>query len=240
MTVEESLDIKFDHQDKFALDGWVDNIPYLDMWGNRSSSGWLFPSSNRSHFIAVTNRTPDANQFEFQIQYWALYNNDHLFFQPTTSKKNHLLDVLDGDVLDDPMVIHVSGRPLDYLFWSYGLHDWGWWIVEGQDPFINHFNNIHGNFRKYSGRFKCPTIWVSMNSECAYKLGHQVLSGHSADLQAASANKVNQELGEMLKSQHLPYYDADLVLRSPELCNVTGDGRYLLHPPFAFVYKYAY
>ena len=224
MTVEESLDIKFDHQDKFALDGWIDMIPYLEMWGVDQGAGWVFPSSNRSHFTAVTNRTPDADHYNFQIQFWALYNNDYLYSRVGTSKKNHLTDVLNGTVLDDPMMMKVGGRKMDYLFWSYGLHDWGWWMVENQDIVKNFYNNIHGHFRANQANFPCPAAWVSLNSNCDFSMGNGVVGGHSANYQVVSIDRLNRELGGILRAEHLPYYDADLVLRSPELCNVTGDG----------------
>jgi hypothetical protein len=241
MTVEESLDIKFDHQDKFALNGWIDKMPYIEMWYNQST-GWVFPSSNRSHFVEATNRTPDADHFQFQIQYWELYTGGLLFDtkgSPSTTNRSRLDDVVEGNVLKDPMVMKVGMRKVDYLFCNHGLHEWGWWVTDRFDPVLRFYGTQYDSFRSWSNHSDIPSVWVSINSECIDKLGNNAMS-HSADLQAASANKVNQELGEMLKSRHLPYYDADLVLRSPELCNVTGDGRYLLHPPFAFVYKYAY
>jgi hypothetical protein len=225
MTVEESLNIKFDHQDLFALDGWIDRIQSLEMWkgGGPATEGWFFPSSNRSHFMAVTNRTPDAEQYDFQIQYWALYTLDH-FFSVGTSKQSHVVDLLDGTVLQDPIVIQAGGRKMDYLFWEYGLHDWGWWLKEGQDIVKNFYNNIHGNFRNSRGNFHHPAVWVSLNTNCDFSLGPGIVGGHSANFQVVSIDRLNREFGDILKKEHWPYYDADLVLRSPELCNVTGDG----------------
>ena len=67
-----------------------------------------------------------------------------------------------------------------------------------------------------------PNAWVSMNTECKELLQKQFVPN-----QAQIANKVNQLLGDVMAADGLPYMDADLVLRSPDLChNVTGDGMY--------------
>jgi len=65
-----------------------------------------------------------------------------------------------------------------------------------------------------------PNAWVSMNTECKEKVNSPIVPN-----QAEMANEVNQLLGEVMATDRLPYMDADLVLRSPDLCqNVTGDG----------------
>jgi hypothetical protein len=227
-TIEESLDARYIPWDPVLLDGWIDRIPYLEMWGESRGDGWgrgfVFPSANRSHFFAVTNRTPDAEMFHFQVQFFWLQKNHYLFQEAGASNKSHLMDILEGTVLKDPMMIKVGGRKTDYLFWSYGLHDYGFWLVEGQNPVSNFYRNIHRHFRDNNKHYHFPAVWVSLNSNCAEKLRPQHYQ------QAVMMNKTNQELGAMLKPEHWPYYDADMVLRSPALCNVSADGTYCALP----------
>jgi hypothetical protein len=229
MTIEDSLDIKFDHHGMNFLDGWIDWFPsHLEMWENPPCRGWIFPSTNRSHFM--TNRTPDANHYDFQIQYWELYNSNRVYHsRGKKSNKSYLTDVLEGTVLDDPVVKKVGGRKMDYLFMNYGFHDFGGWLLENRDVVQLFYNSFHGQgYRGHLSHFHNPVIWVSLNSNCDFSFGNGVVGGHSANFQVRSVDRINREFGDLLKAGYWPYYDADMVLRSPDLCNVTGDGTYVL------------
>jgi hypothetical protein len=142
-----------------------------------------------------------------------MYNHDELFSPSDEGKQNRLVDVLEGSVL---------GRKMDYLFWAYGLHHTNLWVRESEDPVSNFYRIIHVNFRNYSNYFKCPAVWMSLNSHCIEKLKINNITHLKS--QAIMVNQTTQKLGEMLKTQHWPYYDADLVLRSPALCYVSADG----------------
>ena len=190
-TVEESLDVKFDYQDKFALDGWSDF----------TEQGYtIFPSSNQSHFVEVTGRIPNDVQqaFDFQIKYLRFLKKDEYY-----------LDYYLTKVIEDK---------IDYLFWNFGFHELSSWVVEGENPVLTFYADFHGIFRDYYYSFNCPAVWVSMNSNCQIKKKIQ----YQKDVMPV--NKLNMELGEILKVEHWPYYDATMVLRSPELCTVSDDG----------------
>jgi hypothetical protein len=186
------------------------------MWGleDGQSYAWLFPSVNNTNTIRDKDYT-----YDFQIQYWHLYFKDNMIFRVGKSGANHITDVIEGTVLQDPMAIQSKMRPTDYLFWSFGLHDEGWWWEE---PFTqNFFDNIHKHYREFIPKFTYPAVWVSMNSRC------KAMVADKFKVQYYMMNTVNQELGERLKAEHLPYYDADLFLRTPENCNISGDGLHL-------------
>jgi len=211
-TIEESLDVKFDRQDLFALDGWMDQF-FLDMWGveDGQSYAWIFPAMNQTNQSKNDSSVP----FEFQIQYWHLFCRENMLFRVGTSGANHINDLIDGTVLKDTMAQQYKMRPTDYFFWSYGLHDEGYWWTE---PYTELFhNNILGVFGTYVPHFKYPAVWVSMNTRCKDMIPDEFKT------QYIMMNTVNQELGARLQSEKLPYYDADLFLRTPQNCNVTGD-----------------
>jgi hypothetical protein len=212
-TVEESWDTHFNH-DISAFKDYFDVVTLKDLWGEEESG-----LGGQNHHMMVYPSLYYRSSFDFQIQFWALFNNTKILDCPTNSGANRIIDLLDGTVLRDPVAQEHILRPIDHLFWSYGIHEWDLWK---NGPFTDLFyNNIHKTFRDYMSHFTYPAVWVSMNTWCVDK----VIQTHKMRVPLTVA--VNKELGERLKTENFPYYDADLFLRGPQSCNVSGDGRHV-------------
>jgi len=94
----------FKRQKRRWMDGWMDRIfderyeLYAYLW-------------NRSSFQAKTNRIPDRDKFPFQIQFFWLATLSELFSN-NSIKENHLIDILEGHVLEYPMLTRCLRTPL--------------------------------------------------------------------------------------------------------------------------------
>jgi hypothetical protein len=114
-------------------------------------------------------------------------------------------------------------RPIDFLLWNHGLHDWGWFDKTPRGP--KFFETIVlRDYLKVIPHAKMPTVWVSMNSECPSKL-------RDVDVQRDQHGMVddaNKFTNLRSLESKIAYWDADAVLRSADedsnVCAHSADG----------------
>lgn len=225
-TVEESYDHKYEgpfqafrgrFQDE--LDGLYEPINDLEKWGPLGSRlSWILPATNQTlnhrwKFLIEHNVTSKYNKYRNESSSYDF----QVLFIPSLKTEDRLVveDIISGVFLEDPVAKNIGLRGIDLLIWSYGLHDKTLWHYEPYDE--SYFQSILSNFVDLIPKSKYPIVWSSMNSQCHRKT---VVFGN----QSTMINTVNQRIGVKMKLNHLPYYDADYVLRTPDICNISHDG----------------
>eukprot|EP00597_Dinobryon_sp_UTEXLB2267_P004944 CAMPEP_0170062230 /NCGR_PEP_ID=MMETSP0019_2-20121128/3526_1 /TAXON_ID=98059 /ORGANISM="Dinobryon sp., Strain UTEXLB2267" /LENGTH=155 /DNA_ID=CAMNT_0010268309 /DNA_START=1716 /DNA_END=2183 /DNA_ORIENTATION=+ len=112
-------------------------------------------------------------------------------------------------------------KKIDLAFWSHGLHDWGWW---DSPPYgKRYYDTMVKQWITMRTQVPTPVVWVSMNNNCL-ELIQNSLMGSKKFVQGAMVEEANWYVHKRLREEKLPYWDAASVLRSPQRCNVSGDG----------------
>lgn len=215
----EELDQAPDHKVDKRMEMLMTNASIVGQYQhwevNAAWNALVYPKQNS------TTRKPIEAQHEWQIQVWMLYSNTHIDRQVDDVITNNLKNKTSG--LDNPLL-----HDVDLLFWSYGLHDWGWWDTPpfGQkyyDCFVRRWKEI----RQLPDA--APSVLVSLNPECVEKFpwaehSNGILNSDRFHTQAAMAEDANYFVNARMKLENLPYWDAGAPLRSPYRCNVSDDG----------------
>jgi hypothetical protein len=161
--------------------------------------------------------------WEWQVQAWMLYSHDELLpIEEGYPNNPHL--VLSGQMAglkENPYL-----RKVDFAFWCHGLHDSGWW---DQPPYgLNYYNNIVQHWQHVMEKEDvAPSVYVSMNPECKWKLkgGHTFISSpRHTDVQYNMVENATLYMNSIMREKRLPYWDAASVLRTEKRCDHTPDG----------------
>jgi len=82
------------------------------------------------------------------------------------------------------------------------------------------YDKIFQVYLNHRPRFQNPVIWTSTNTACL------VVTEEPYRAMNAGVIPVNQQLGNILRDDHVPYFDNDLLLRTHENCpTASDDGR---------------
>lgn len=225
-TVEESYDHKYESPYKAfigkfqdELDGLFEPINDLEKWGPLGSRvSMVFPatyqtSKHRWNFLLKQNITSKYYKYRNET---SSYDFQVLFIPSLKTEEISVVeDIISGVFLEDTLSKSIGVRGIDLLIWSYGLHDKILWHYEPYDE--SYFQSILSNFVNLYLKSKYPIVWSSMNSQCSPRL-------RAFGNQSTMINTVNQRIGAKMKINELPYYDADYVLRTPTICNISHDG----------------
>jgi len=202
VTALESPTEKFDYKHSLDTNGtkiedfsfWQHNVP------GHNFNGYVFPQAHKAA----------AEGWSWQVQVWNLFRNEFI-------QSGQVDDVLSNKKLLDanPLL-----RPIDLAFWNHGLHDWGWWDKEPYGE--KFFDTMVTQWLEARKKTTIPIVWVSMNDECAPKISFSL--NNRAAKQAEMVKKGNLYTNSRLQKEGLPYWDANAVLRTPVLCNISDDG----------------
>jgi len=208
--VHDSPDSKFDKKSEFIWNNCT-KIPYFHSWGRKNRrgvndyNGYLFPKYEfaQSH--------PDWN---WQIQVWEIYCNEMIH-------TGALEDVLHNRMIRENNET-MKFRKIDLGFWNHGLHDWGWW---DSPPYgKNYYSTMVSQWIAMRNHVPTPVVWVSLNNNCRSLIDNIIVGSQKADTQVKMIEEANWYTHKRLRAEKLPYWDAASVLRSPQRCNVSGDG----------------
>lgn len=161
----------------------------------------------------------DKEGWDWQVQVWELYSRSHLHAKGVDNKLNHAADILHNNMVNDSLGL----RTIDLAFWSHGIHDFGWW---NKPPYyLMYWEQMVGEWLRLYNTAPVPSVWVSMNNNCEHLISFSLMQ--NAGTQALMMEEVNKYVHKTMKHQNLPYFDAASVLRTPKICEVSGDGIHL-------------
>jgi hypothetical protein len=201
--LNHSDDVKFDYNE-MDLHGMV--IPDFPFWSKNvplhNHNGYIFPKPFDEKYVTPIHH-------KWQVQMWSLFRRE--FMAGGQSK----------DVIAQRMVNESLGiRPIDFLLWNHGFHDYGWFNTLPYGPKYFETIILRDYLRVIPDHAKMPTLWVSMNSNCPSKLRPEDRS-RDQDGMVVEANKYANQI---LLDRKIPYWDADAVLRTPADPNATDPG----------------
>ena len=177
----------------------IDDVPFWKLnVPPHNHNGYIFPKPFNSSFT----------EHKWQLQMWSLFRREFMYGGQAV------------DIIKNRMVNATQNlRPIDFVLWNYGLHDYGWFQEppRGQryydalvkSDFVNNIPNA-----------KMPMVWVSMNQNCKAKMREEELKRDQAGMVTDANAYVNMKF---LQSK-LPYWDADAVLRTDSSCERSADG----------------
>ena len=125
-----------------------------------------------------------------------------------------------NDVMHNKMVNKTQNiRPIDFLMFNFGLHDWGYFF-EQPNRGLKYHNILKREYIEVYKELPMPSIWVSMNTNCDQKLPIDI---RKMD-QAGMVTDANKYINERFLKDKIPYFDADAVLRTNDSCMHSADG----------------
>jgi hypothetical protein len=197
--LEDSPSYKFDNKGDLTVNGT--RIPNFDSWKHN------VPGHNYNGYVFPQPEVAAKEGYQWQVQIWNLFRIE---FQAGQANQ----------VLNNEMVSKFAPlRPIDLAFYSYGLHDYGWFNEQPHGE--KFYGQMIRRWKEIRMKASVPSVWVSMNSECRRLIKYSL---SNMDLQAFMVEEVNWYLNQQLLKEKLPYWDATAVLRSPQRCNVSDDG----------------
>mmetsp|Transcript_26501 Transcript_26501/g.36496 ORF Transcript_26501/g.36496 Transcript_26501/m.36496 type:complete len:333 (-) Transcript_26501:29-1027(-) len=204
--VESSPDFKFDKKSESIWDNCT-QIGYFQSWGHKNKggpddhNGFLFPKKE----LAAQN--PGWN---WQVQVWSIFRN-YMIHQGS------LKQVLSNEMMKE----NLQFKKADIAFWNHGLHDWASW---NSPPYgEKHYQTVVKEWLDLRNQVPTPTIWVAMNNNCIDLMENAMINTKKIT-QTTMVEEANFYVHKRLREEKLPYWDAASVLRSPQRCNVSGDG----------------
>jgi len=200
VTLEEALDVKFDKNHELGHNGT--EIGFYSMWNSTKYD-------QRGNYIFPQPPLGKLHQWEWQVQYWGFYRNDLL--------EGHVGDVMSGKVSQQGQK---DVKPIDILFWSHGLHDWGWWDKKPYGE--NFYKTMLNQWLRLRDESPFPSVWVSMNPNCASKIGGTL--GPPPQQQWDMIENANAYVNQETLAKKVPYFDAAAPLRTPDRCEHSADG----------------
>ncbi len=149
-----------------------------------------------------------SKNWNWQIQFFDLYNLVFL-------DDGKLYNIMNNNAT----YLNSSINKMDILFVNWGLHNQNYFFDAPQGK--NYHKNIFSIWYNSRNNSVLPTVYTSLNPQCAEKVYHP-LKKHV--LQAESVEKANAYINKFTLENAIPYWDAGAVLRSSNRCNVTADG----------------
>jgi hypothetical protein len=199
MAIESAPDVKFD---RVA----ADTFRSINATRIGSFRSWKL---NGEHYNGLLYPEVQGDE-TWQVQAWTLRNGDFL-------KDHHLEDVLSGVLrAEEPRLRHV-----DIAFWSYGLHEQRRWNMPPYgEKYYNHFVEQWLRVRQ---QVPVPLVWTSINEQCV-EMDPQKRAPGDFKKQSEMIRQANAYTRKKLRELKLPYYDLAAPLRTPQICDISGDG----------------
>lgn len=190
---------KFDHHAMDMYGTRIDDVPW---WQHNvpafNYNGYIYPQPFNTSFASHT----------WQLQLWN-------FFGRIYSKSPQVDDVLTNRMVNASQGI----RPIDFMLWGVGLHDYGFFINPPRGE--NFLQNIIGRYYiKRRAIMKYPVVWVPMNKNCPRLLGAKYVKRD----QHGMVDEANYYANRYFSQNKFPYWDADAVLRHTLTCVLSADG----------------
>jgi hypothetical protein len=194
-TLETMLTGKYDYHDMDDIgtiiedyDFWERNVP------PHNHNGYIYPKLSLNLNVS------------WQIQQWSLYRREFL--------EGQVEQILQNKMVNASRKI----RPIDFVLWNHGLHDWGWFE---KPPYGKKFyDSILRDYLVHRKEAKMPVVWVSMNSQCDRMLIEDAFKRK----QHLMVSGANEYLNKRLKKERIPYWDSDALMRVPDRCKHSADG----------------
>jgi hypothetical protein len=190
---------KFNHHYTFMYGTRIEDVP----WWKRN-----IPAFNYNGYLYPQPFNATYSSHKWQIQQWNLFHHVH-------SKSTQVEDVLQNKMVNVTQGI----RPIDFMLWSVGLHDFGWFMNPPRgEKFLKDIINKY-----YMPRLKImkfPVVWMPMNRNCGRKLIQKYLDRD----QPGMVDEANVYQNRMFLEKGLPYWDADAVMRNARTCELSSDG----------------
>mmetsp|Transcript_15768 Transcript_15768/g.21668 ORF Transcript_15768/g.21668 Transcript_15768/m.21668 type:complete len:337 (+) Transcript_15768:84-1094(+) len=205
---QENLDDKFNKHTR-SIWNVCTKIGYFPSWGQKNRgnvNGYLFPKRELLEVYPMWN---------WQVQVWEIFSNKMV-------ESGTLQNVLSNEMMKENNET-MQLRKIDLAFWNHGLHDL---LVWNSPPFgKRYYDTVVSTWLTMRTKVPTPTIWVSLNNNCLelLKLTNKLMIP-AMTLQAVMVEEANWYIHKRLREEKLPYWDAATVLRSPQRCNVSGDG----------------
>lgn len=165
-------------------------------------------NQGRNGFYSPTKILQEIHRYQFQIQFWSLYNGMYM--------QLYLEDVLNDVAENDTL------HNIDIAFVNHGIHNIGWWDDSEGRVFGTYgetfYQKMFSQWSKIKDKVKVPSIWTSLNPNCENKLESQ----HK--IQQIMADEANYYINQKTKKLKIPYWDSAAVLRGSHRCNISADG----------------
>ena len=177
-----------------------------------------------SRYILPKRSDVLLHKWNWQVQLYEFYSHEHL--EEVNDGVTNAIAVMRNNISCGYNKTRVDVKPSSVVFWNHGMHDTGWYIRPPHGE--QYYEQIVGRWMRARSKATVPNVFVSANNQCldmlnAIGVGYKFME-LSLSLQVHMIEEAIYYSHKMLRKEHLPYWDASEVLRSPSRCHVTGDG----------------